>query len=74
MAVRAGASDRQLERLFRKQVNLYLLQAHVDEQVKSLSASGGVFSFSEAIVKRMHSIGMNGLLPRDPDPAGPGEY
>lgn len=57
-----------LDRLFQKQVNVYRLQELTDSMVTGACTAGSRFSFSEEVVKRLHSVAMHKLL------ALPGEY
>lgn len=53
----------QLERLLRKQRNIYRAHELVDGLVSEVEAGGnGPFRLSEAIVKRIHTVAMEGLL------------
>ncbi|HEU0098844.1 MAG TPA: Fic family protein [Allosphingosinicella sp.] len=61
-------SETNLERLFQKQVNVYRLQELTDNMVTGACVAGSRFSFSEDMVKRLHSVAMHRLLKE------PGEY
>lgn len=57
-----------LERLFQKQVNVYRLQELTDSIVTGACGTGSRFSFTEQVIKRLHSVAMHKLLDE------PGEY
>jgi len=52
-------------RLFQKQVNVYRLQELTDSMVTGACTAGSRFSFSEVIMKQLHSVAMHSLL-KDP--------